>query len=81
MVTWRTAYSRKMTPPDPIYSNQQNQSTMPPKGNHITFTPEEFAELQAKRILNEHGYVHSGQVIDYDEAVEILRDVIIKNQK
>ena len=54
---------------------------MPPKVNNITFTPEEFAKLQAKRILNEHGYVHSGQVIDYDEAVEILKTVIIKNQK
>ena len=54
---------------------------MPPKEYLTTFTPEEFAELQAKRILNEHGYVHSGQVIDYDEAVEILKTVIIKNQK
>ena len=51
---------------------------MPPKVNHITFTPEEFAELQAKRILNEHGYVHSGQVIDYDEVIEMLAEVILK---
>lgn len=54
---------------------------MPPKGNHITITPEEQAELQAKRILNEHGYVHSGQVIDYDEAVEILKRVILNNKQ
>ena len=52
---------------------------MPPKGSHITFTPEEFAELQAKRILNEHGYVHSGQTIDYDEVVEILKTVILRS--
>lgn len=80
MVTWRTACSRKILP-DPTFSNRQNQSTMPPKGNHITITPEEQAELQAKRILNEHGYVHSGQVIDYDEAVEILKRVILNNKQ
>lgn len=47
----------------------------------VTITPEEQADTDARRILNEYGYVHSGQVIDYDEAVEILREVILKNQK
>lgn len=46
-----------------------------------TVTPEEQADTDARRILNEYGYVHSGQVIEYTEAVEILREVILKNQK
>lgn len=54
---------------------------MPPKGSHMTITPEEQAELDAKRILSEYGYVHSGQVIDYDEAIEIIKEVILKNRK
>ena len=54
---------------------------MPPKGTHMTITPEEQATIDAKMILSEYGYVHSGQVIDYDEAIEIIRDVILKNRK
>lgn len=55
---------------------------MPPKyNNNTTITPEEQATLDAKRILSSYGYVHSGQVIDYDEALEIIRDVILKNKK
>lgn len=53
---------------------------MPPKGNHMTITLEEFAEIQAKRILNENGYVHSGQVIDYDEVLGMLKEAILKYQ-
>ena len=44
----------------------------------MTLTPEEFAEIQAKQVLNEWGYVHSGQAIDYDEVVKMLTEVIIK---
>lgn len=58
---------------------------MPPKYTSTfagrTVTPEEQADTDARRILNEYGYVSSGQTIGYDEAVKIIREVILKNQK
>ena len=38
-------------------------------------------EAEAKRILNENGYTHSGNVIDYDEAVEIITNVLNQYKK
>ena len=55
--------------------------TTTPTFPETTITPGEQAEIDAKRILSEYGYVHSGQVIDYDEAIEILKEVILKNRK
>lgn len=47
----------------------------------MTRTPEEDAEIQAKMKLSEWGYTHSGNVIDYDEAVAIIKEVILKDKK
>lgn len=38
-------------------------------------------EAEAERILNEYGYTHSGNVIDYDEAVEIITNVLNQYKK
>lgn len=38
-------------------------------------------EDEAKRILNENGYTHSGNVIDYDEAVEIITEILNQYKK
>ena len=38
-------------------------------------------EAEAKRILSENGYTHSGNVIDYDEAVEIITNVLNQYKK
>lgn len=38
-------------------------------------------EAEAERILNEHGYTHSGNVIDYDNAVEIITDILNQYKK
>ncbi len=38
-------------------------------------------EAEAKRILNENGYTHSGNVIDYDEAVEIITNILNQYKK
>lgn len=56
-------------------------STVTPTFAGGTVTPEEQADTDARRILDEYGYGHSGQTIGYDEAVKILREVILKNQK
>lgn len=53
---------------------------MPPKINHTTITPEEQARLDAKVILSSYGCVHSGMVIDYDEALEMLTDVLLNSR-
>ena len=53
---------------------------MPPKVNHTTITPEEQARLDAKAILSSWGYTHSGNVIDYDEALAILTETILNAQ-
>lgn len=38
-------------------------------------------EAEAKDILSNEGYVHSGQVLDYDEVMEILISVLDKYKK
>ena len=50
---------------------------MPPEVINTTRTPEEEAELRAKRKLSEWGFTHSGNVIDYDEAVAIIKEIIL----
>ena len=54
---------------------------MPPKGNHMTITPEEAAERQAKNLLYEHGYLYSDSAIPFNVVVRLLKQTILKNQK
>ena len=53
---------------------------MPPYGSHMTRTPEEEALLRAKLVLSDWGY-HQGDVIDYDNALDMLKEVILKDKK
>lgn len=43
----------------------------------MTRTPEEDAELKAKLMLSSWGYT-SGDVIDYENALAMLKEVILK---
>jgi len=46
----------------------------------MTRTPEEDAEFKAKMKLSEWGYT-SGDVIDYENALAMLKEVILQNSK
>lgn len=43
----------------------------------MTRTPDEEALLQAKLILSDRGYAF-GDVIDYEDALAMLKEVILK---
>ena len=43
-------------------------------------TPKEIATKKAGEILSKYGYNHPGTVIDYDNAVEILVDLLLQQQ-
>lgn len=53
---------------------------MPPYGSHMTLTPEEQATMDARLELSNRGY-HPGDVIDYDNALKMIRDTILKNKR
>jgi len=42
-------------------------------------TPKEIAIAKANQIIHSYGY-HSGNVVDYDEVVEMLTDVLLLQQ-
>lgn len=49
---------------------------MPPKS---VMTPKEIAIAKANQIVHSYGY-HTGNVVDYDEVVEMLTEVILLQQ-
>lgn len=46
----------------------------------MTRTPEEDAQLKAKLMLSSWGY-SSGDVIDYENALTMIKDAILQNSK
>ena len=43
-------------------------------------TPKGIVTKRAREILSKYGYNHPGTVIDYDNAVEILVDLLLQQQ-
>lgn len=50
---------------------------MPPKS---VMTPKDIAIVRANEILHSYGY-HTGNVVDYEEVVEMITDVLLQQNQ